>query len=169
MRHTLLPVALLAAFLLQGCSTVRVETDFDRAADFSRYRTYQWIEHEKHDDENPLMRDELIRSHVLGALDAQMAAKGYSRIDAGRPDFLVAYFFVTRNRVDVHHHYGYYWHTYPSVRRYREGTLIIDVVDPQQRQLVWRGWATGTLHRREQAREDIERSVIKMLDRFPPK
>jgi len=167
MRHTSFLTGLLAAALLQGCSAVRVETDFDRAADFSGHRTYRWIEHEKHDDENPLMRDALIRSHVRGAVDEELAAKGYSRIETGNPDFLVAYFFVTRNRVDVHRH-GYHWYPYTSVRRYKEGTLIIDIVDPRERQLIWRGWATGALRGREYARDDIERSVKKMFARYPP-
>jgi hypothetical protein len=54
------------------------------------------------------------------------------------------------------------------VHRYRRGTLVIDIVDPGQRQLVWRGWATGIFHDREEAEELVSEGVKKILRRFPP-
>lgn len=169
MRRASAIIFILAAALVQGCSGIRVESDFDRTADFAALKTYRWIEHEREDTDNKFMRDPLIRSHVRSAVDTALAAKGYTRIESGRPDFLVAYYFTARNRVDVTHYAGYYWYPHTSVYRYKEGTLIIDVVDPEKKQLIWRGWATGMLHGREYAYYEINNSVKAMLKRFPPK
>jgi hypothetical protein len=166
MRRISAIIFIISAALFQGCSGISVETDYDRAADFASLKTYRWIEHERDDTDNPLMRDPLIRSHVRTSIDTTLAAKGYRLIESGRPDFLVAYYFTARNRVDVT--YGY-WYPYPDVYRYKEGTLIIDIVDPEKKQLIWRGWATGVLHGREYAYEEIRDSVYYMMKRFPPK
>jgi hypothetical protein len=166
MRRTPAIILILAAALLQGCAGISIETDFDRTADFSSLKTYRWIEHEQDDEDNPLMRDPLIRSHVRSAVDTTLAAKGYRRLETGRPDFLVAYYFTARNMVDVT--YGY-WYPYSNVYHYREGTLVVDVVDPEKKQLIWRGWAIGMLHGREYAYDEINDSVDEMLRRFPPK
>lgn len=66
--------------------------------------------------------------------------------------------------------YGRYWmrtrtHVYP----YREGTLIIDLMNPKTNNLVWRGWATVELGMitREQTEEITNRVVAKIFRRFP--
>ena len=169
MRRTMITILMLSAALIQGCSGISVETDYDRTVDFASLRTYRWIEHEREDKENPFMRDPLIRSHVRSSVDAELAARGYTLLESGRPDFLVAYYFTARNRVDVTHYAGYYWYPHTSVYRYKEGTLIVDIVDPEKKQLIWRGWATGMLHGREYAYDEINDSVRAMLKRFPPK
>lgn len=166
MKRTPAIILILAAALVQGCAGISIETDFDRTVDFTALKTYRWIEHQRDDEDNQLMRDPLIRSHVRSAVDSALAAKGYRRLEAGRPDFLVAYYFTARNRVDVT--YGY-WYPYSDAYYYKEGTLVIDVVDPEKKQLTWRGWATGIMHGRQYAYDEIHDSVNGMLERFPPK
>ena len=162
-----LAAIVLSAALTTGCSTIQVESDYDRQVDFSKYTTYRWIPHVKGTEDNPLMRDPLIESHVRSAVDAELAGKGFRKIDEGHPDFLVAWYFTSRNRVDVTHYYGY-WHPYTDVYRYREGTLILDMVDRADKELIWRGWATGVLEERGKLNDQIKYSVRKLLDRFPP-
>jgi hypothetical protein len=114
------------------------------------------------------MKDPLIRSHVHSAVDAELAKKGLRKIDEGHPDVLLAYYFTTRNRMDVTHYYGY-WYPHTSVHRYKEGTLILDIVDREEKQLVWRGWASGALDNRENIHNQIAYSVEKLLRRYPPR
>ncbi|NIR68637.1 DUF4136 domain-containing protein, partial [candidate division KSB1 bacterium] len=65
---------------------------------------------------------------------------------------------VDVSRVD----YGY-WRGRPRGRvyrhRYKEGTLILDIVDPQLKQLVWRGWAVGVVGNVEESEKRINESV----------
>ena len=93
MRRSVLLLALASFALLTGCSTVQIETDYDRAADFSKYSTYRWILHTRDSEDNPMMRDQLIRSHIKNSVDAVMAQKGFVKIESGEPDFLIAYFY----------------------------------------------------------------------------
>jgi hypothetical protein len=59
---------------------------------------------------------------------------------------------------------GFNW----SVRQYREGTIIIDVVDRAKDQLVWRGWMTSRNRDGNFDEAEINRAVNQILARFPP-
>jgi len=167
MRTSAIILTLTAVVIFAGCSTVHIETDYDRQADFSKYKTYRWIPHTKGTGDNPLMNDPLIEGHVKSAVNAELAKKGFVKIEEGHPDFLVAYYFTARNRVDITNYYGY-WYPQTSVYRYKEGTLILDIVDREQKQLVWRGWASDVLEDRSRLNEQINDSVRKLLERYPP-
>jgi len=67
----LLAIAILAATALLA----EVKTDYDRTAEFSRYKTYSWG---KIHTQNPLWGDR-IRAAVASAL----AAKGWSEVESG--------------------------------------------------------------------------------------
>ncbi len=72
--------------------------------------------------------------------------------------------------------YGYdpYYDPYygsSTVREYVEATLVLDVVDAQTNQLIWRGWATDRLDhdpKPEAVSEYIQAAVGKILETFPP-
>ena len=167
MKRSAIILTLVSIIFMTGCSSISVETDYNRETDFSKYNTYRWIPHVKGTEANPLMNDPLIEGHVKNAVNAMMAINGFTRIEEGHPDFLVAYYFTARNRVDVTHHYGY-WYPHTSVYQYQEGTLIIDIVDRVDKQLIWRGWATGVLEDRSKIKSQVDYSVQKLLKRFPP-
>lgn len=51
------------------------------------------------------------------------------------------------------------------------GTLVIDVLDPSTRDLIWRGWAEGALLERggrSASQEELDAVVMNVLDAFPP-
>lgn len=113
------------------------------------------------------------------AVERELAVRGY-RKTSGEPDFLVATFAAGRERVDVrtvneYWRYRGYRGRWVSVTRvdvdhYTRGTVIIDIVDPARRELIWRGWAEDAV--RDPTPEKIERkineAVEKLLARFPP-
>jgi hypothetical protein len=77
----------------------------------------------------------------------------------------------------VNSYYGYGWTGVGvvardvSVRRYDEGTLIIDVASASSNQLVWRGTAQAEVSMSaptEQRRKKIYEATSKILERFPP-
>ena len=55
---------------------------------------------------------------------------------------------------------------------YTEGTLVIDLVDAEKKEMVWRGMGTGIVKRYKNP-EDAQRNIDKIVDRimqgFPPK
>jgi hypothetical protein len=167
-------IYLIAGILIlsAGCSSVQVRTDFDRGADFSAYRTYSWLPHRE--GRGGMMKSRMVRKHVISAVDRELAAMGFRKTGRERADLLVNYHIGSKAVVDVDlygYRYGRWGRRRPnavSVRRYRKGTLILDLVDRESKQLVWRGWATSALHGRENLAGDINRSVRKLLERFPP-
>lgn len=113
----------------------------------------------------------------MEVVDRHLAAKGYRRVESGEPDFLVDYHAAIEDRMSVATSYG--WHRPPENRpdpttevvHYREGTLILDVVDPGTGRQIWRGWAIDVVDdemRPEWLEAEVEKAVGKILERFPP-
>ncbi|HMA76061.1 MAG TPA: DUF4136 domain-containing protein [Candidatus Krumholzibacteriaceae bacterium] len=171
MKKFLIPAAVVL-FFLSSCSTIRVKTDFDRGADFSLYKTYRWIPENKIKPRNRMMKDELIRKHVHSAVEREMAKMGFIKAGRSKADLLITYYIGTKRKVDgTRYGYGGWrrFHNRPvSVRKYKEGTLILDFVDAGNKQLVWRGWASSVFHGRENSAEDIAESVERLLREYPP-
>jgi hypothetical protein len=59
----------------------------------------------------------------------------------------------------------------PTVSQYREGTLIIDVVDGRENELAWRGVVQGEMHEKRDAQERqqaVDKAIKEALKDFPP-
>ena len=61
--------------------------------------------------------------------------------------------------------------SHTTVRQYEQGTLLLDLIDPESKQLIWRG--TGQTRLRDlktpEEREARVREVVdRILERFPP-
>lgn len=80
--------------------------------------------------------------------------------------------FKNKTNVDVRGHgYGYWGHQAVDVRRYKEATLILDFVDPESGELVWRGWSISPVHADsspQEEQENIYRAVTEIPKRYPP-
>ena len=92
--------ALAALLACAGCATVNVTTDFDRAADFSRYHTFAFagghlIINGVADDGNTLVKDR-IRNAVVGV----MRARGFVET-SDHPDLAVGYWAGAHSRTEV--------------------------------------------------------------------
>ncbi len=175
--------ALSLLLLLAACaSTPRVATQADPSADFGRYRSFAFY--------TPLALEQhgyttITSNRVRAAVRAQMEARGYV-YDEASPDLWVnlnAYMqdktrVTTMPEVDYDYYYSYrargyvavpYWRDRTDVHQYTEGTLNIDLVDVQRKQLVWEGIAVGTVGRADPQRrgEQIDAAVAAMFARFP--
>ena len=69
--------------------------------------------------------------------------------------------------------YGYGWlPLYGSPGRQMAGTLVVDVLDGESHELLWRGSAEGALidtRRSDQRQETIDKIVREVLKEYPPK
>lgn len=163
-----------AALLLAGRAGAQSVTyDYDRAADFSRFRTYTWVR-------GANVRDELNHKRIMAAIDAQLASKGLVKADSGSsPDLLVAYHANFSNEVEVTGYSSGWGGTrwgpgqWGSARAQQitVGTLIVDLVDGKTRSLVWRGTATREIDTRaspEKRDRSINRAAEKLFKHYPP-
>jgi uncharacterized protein DUF4136 len=165
-----LPIAILMA--MSACSSsMQVNTDYDRTANFSALKTYSWREGTKLP--NPLMNDRLI-----AAVDAQLMAKGMQRVDSAG-DATVTYHAAASETMDVQTFStgGYYgcWGgcmgtTSTTVRPVTTGTLIVDIVETNSNKMLWRGTGSDTVTGDPQDSERKINEVVKrMFNNFPPK
>jgi hypothetical protein len=168
----ILPVCLILAAVF-GCSGVKVSTDYNNEFDFDRFKTYGWMATKPDLLRDPLVDTALLDRRVKRAVDDELAVMGYVRADAD-PDFLLSYHFGTESQVDVSS-CGYHYPESPrcwgqdvEAYTYAKGTLVLDVVEPDDLELVWRGYATGAIHDVERMEETIREAVKKVLAAFPP-
>jgi hypothetical protein len=155
-------------FLTVSCHTTSVKHDYDLEADFSNLKTYDWMP-----DPGVVMGlvqeaiegNTLLDKRIKSAVNDQLAAKGYQQ-KTDDPDFLVVYYVSVREKLkDWGNEYD------GRVRMLQEGTLILDVVDPEKDEVIWRGVASRTLEKNptpEKREENINNAVKKLLDKFPP-
>lgn len=165
---------------LAACSSVKVSSEWDKNAKFKSYKTYGWIQQAPGPDEAPAARDPRLREAVIQGVDQGLASKGLTKAAPDQtPDLLVAVHGWAINKIDVSA-YGYAYGpvTYGphpmlanpgglDVRQYREGTLLIDLVDTTTKLLVWRGTATDTFDPGAEAKT-VTRAIEKTLDQYPP-
>lgn len=160
-----------------GCSSLSVKHDYDREVDFTKYRNYGWMEKEMPGDE--LETNPLIKKRVHTAVDATLASKGYKLTPPDEADFVVVIHAAIKERMRIQDwgRYGWYdpwWGPYGGrvdVSYYEEGTLVIDIVDAREKELVWRGSGTGIVKayaHPEKMQKDLDRDVARILAPFPP-
>jgi hypothetical protein len=104
------------------------------------------------------------------AVERELAEKGLQRSAGRGADLVIRYHAGMREKVEIASDW-YGWkqrRRSVSAYRYREGTIVIDFVDPQLQQLVWRGWAIGVIDKPETAQHRIQEAVGKIMERYPP-
>ena len=179
MRSRVTVVAMMAAALLAtACAQMRVSSHVDRAQDFSGYRTFDWGPADALPAGDPrLERSPFFQDHIQGAIERQMAAKGFERAAVdGVPDLRIHFHAVIASRLDVDeldYQRGYCPGSdcRSGVSEYEEGTLVIDLIDARTNRLVWRGWAQdsveGVLDNEDRLVRKVEEGVRLMFDRLP--
>jgi hypothetical protein len=163
MRWIRLAPLLASLVLASACSSLRVATDWDHAYDFSPLQTYAWARTKDADAEGALV---FLDRRIRGAVNDELAARGYRAVESGG-DFLVLYSVKVRDRVDVTRYRGG-WYGSTSIDRYKEGTLMVGVVDRKRDEIVWTGYAEGIVSDSGQSEESIRAAVAKILEDFPP-
>lgn len=181
----------IITIFITGCSSLSLSTDYDDKIDFSSFKTYRWYE-EKDDDNKTSLKftNSIMDQRIRETIDQQLQLKNYSKTNTGAVDFLVNYSVVVEDQVDVRTYnnysgmypgYGYYgrgmsvgYGGSPEtvVTYYKQGTLIIDIINPETDQLMWRGAADGRLPKsanREESDVLVQKYVTKILSAFPPK
>ena len=181
MRNVYAGIALW--FFLQaiyGCApTVKVSIDYDRAADFSSYKTFAIIDAVGKGEVSELNGD-----RIMKAIKENMKKKGFTEAGA-EADLLVNTVTVVKNKTQVTattDYYGYggiyrpygYWgtsgHTTFNTYNYKDGSLIIDIVNNKTQKLLWQGIGNAEIDKMPGDPDQfIASTVKKIMDGFPPK
>ena len=168
------PILLAAALLVAvGCSTMTMNTDYDRTADFSKYKTFSMKEASK--PKNPVAR----RSAEY-AIGMALEGHGLKQVDDGGDLSIFGHFVVDQQvRFDTYGYgmvgwNGYAWGgagvTTATVIPY--GTIVVDLVDAKTKNLVWRGVVKDEISQDLYPEEREKRAIEiakKLFADFPPK
>jgi hypothetical protein len=168
--------------LLVGCSEkMRVQSDFDKEADFDRYKMWDWLPGDPGVTENLMIDDPSVRKRMEDAVDEGFRNIGYERT-SGAPDFFVKYFLgygdeINRRNIENYYAYLNYAVFIPQVTQsytevWETGTVILDVIDAENKKLVWRGTAETEVNPQAGPRENgpkLQKAIKMMLEKFPPK
>ncbi|MFH4966248.1 DUF4136 domain-containing protein [Gaetbulibacter sp. M235] len=168
---------LVLLVVLTSCDSVRVATDYDKNANFSNYKTFAFF---KTGIDKAEISD-LDKRRILRAIESELLAKGFTKSE--NPDLLISLFTKSNQRVDVYNNYWGYgswgWGGYgpgwgwgwnqPNVSTSTEGTLYIDLIDANKKELVWQGMGTGYLSRNMDKKEErIKEFVAEIMKKYPP-
>lgn len=124
---------------------------------------------------DPMLQNSITYRALHNDLVSNFQERGYV-IDSANPDFAVAAYASSRQRLDVtQYDYGYpYWRwrwwgpPVPEVTQYTEGTVVIDVVNPKTKELLWRGQGVASVSDDPQTyAKELARAVEKIVERFP--
>jgi hypothetical protein len=161
---------LLAVFTVSAIALAQeVKTDYDHHANFSQYHTYYW--------ERVKTTDPLWENRIREAVDHALQAKGWQRVDNGG-DIALTAVGSSHNEREYQTFYdgmgGWRWggfgETTTQVENYPVGSLVLDMYDAHNKQLVWRGVSSDSLSDNPEKNEKkLDKAVDKMLDHFPPK
>jgi hypothetical protein len=149
-----------------------VKTGYDRAANFSQYKTYSWAKVQTPD---PLWAD-----RIKAAVDAALAAKGWTQVESGGDISIVA-IEINRDHQTLNTYYddfgdGWGWRGFAGFGEsttpfdtYTVGRLVVDLFDAKTKNLAWRGVSSGMLSDKSDKNiENLNRGVPKLFQHFPP-
>ncbi len=177
---TVKAVSLAVAFaVLSWPAFASTKSDYDKEYDFSKLKTFDFkMQHRVAKD--PLGQNGLWERRIEQDLVADLQKQGFERSEHSTPDFLVAYYMGTKERVDTRYlGYGFPgrwgwrhrgWFGWPSgidvwEIPYTESTLVVDVIDARTNQLVWRGYDTDNIDLNK-SEKTIAKAVETLVERF---
>lgn len=178
---------LLMVLLITNFATAqKVNTDYDRAANFSSYHTYAWAE-------GTSAKNQLMDGRIRDSVDQQLTAKGLQKVtDPDKADLLVNYDAAVGqqtqlNTTGMDTWGGVGWGrmgmgpgmgmpmggmstSTTTVTNIPTGELVVSLGDTKTKKIVWRGASSSTLSDNPQKTTNtIQKAVAKMFAKYPPK
>lgn len=164
--------ASILLMMLSACtmSPYSVITDYDKDAQFDRYQTYYWsdeFQNSKNENADPLFYNSLTKKRLKKAIEKELAGRGYTQ-DAHNPDLLVDARVIVeqtneRNTVYQPYYYGYYPYSVPANAERKAGSVVIDLIDKERRQLIWQGYAPEVVEMDTKDKQAEIRSAVAMI------
>jgi len=167
----------LTLCLLVSASAVaqKVNTDWNRGTDFSKFKTYAW-------QKSPHPAKDFWDQRIVYGINQQLQAKGLQEVQSD-PDLWVVYTSHIQDQkqvVGTGYNYGpsWYWGPWwggPTTTTYttyitKEGTLVVELADARNHMLEWRGSVTDTIHDNSNKNiNQLDKAIAKLFKNYPPK
>lgn len=186
-RKTILAAIALCALALLAIGTAiaqDVRYNFDKKADFSKFKTYKWVEIKGAQKFN-----ELVDQAVKQAIEVQLAKKGLVKTDGENADVFIAYQGAITQEKEFNSYdtswgygpgwYGGGWYRAPSsswstgqTSTIYVGQIAVDIYDSAGKSLVWRGLASKTIDQKakpDKQQKNLNKAMEKLFKGYPPK
>jgi len=172
MKSTLkLGIIVLGLICVAACSPVKVYTEKNNFVEHKTYQTFAILNEVrgKAAFDSPIMEERLQHNIIAG-----MEKRGFE-YNADAPDLIIRYNTdVQQNQRTVYPNHGWgMWNPWmwgmpmaPEVRKYDQGEVIIDFIDPSVDRVIMRATAVGTVNNPDQKQKKINTAVEKILREF---
>lgn len=139
--------------------------------DFSKFHTYKWV-----NIEGGAHPNQIADAEIKQAIDGQLASKGMTKTDSDKADLFVGY----QVAVDQEKQ----WNAWGTGRGFgggmgtatqstiSVGSLVVDMYDPNTKQLVWTATATKAIDpssNQEKNQKNLDKAMQKLFKDYPPK
>ncbi len=145
MKKLLTVLGVLGSVLTVACSTMTTAVDYDHTINWSQFHTFQLAEGTK----DPVT---FVQKRIEDSITSTLTSKGWT-VASSNPDILVYTHVVLTNQkqwnaTSMGGGFGYRgWGGMGGMATATEtnipmGTLVVDLVNPKTKEMVWRGTAT---------------------------
>jgi uncharacterized protein YheU (UPF0270 family) len=173
---------LLFLFLFATPAPAKMATDFDPNLNFSKFKTFSFIGGVEQLVRMQLNPDEL-NNKIHRAVTRELTAKGLREVKLEEnPDLVVRYWADSQKDVNVAtntnwgvygpyfgYHWGFVYYSMDSSTTH-QGTLSIELIDAQARELAWRMFVSVKLIDTEPDKiwKTADSNIINAFKRYPP-
>jgi hypothetical protein len=159
-----------------------VRYNFDKSADFSKFKTYKWVP-----IKDASKVSDLADKQIKDAVDAELAKKGLTKVEGDDANLYVGYQAAVGEEKQFSSYstgYGYGpgwgggWYggmgtttTSGSTSTIYKGQLALDMYDSAGHDLAWRGVVSKTMDPKakpEKQQKNLAKAVEKLLKNYPP-
>src|SRR5215813_12201055 len=172
-------LSVVTLLLAMGSSLAQdVRYNFDKSADFSKFKTYKWVP-----IKDVSKVSDLVDKQIKEAIDAELATKGLTKVDGDDANLYIGYQPAVGTEKQFNSYstgwgYGPGWGggwyggmgststTYGQTSTIYVGQLVVDMYDPANKDLVWRGVASKSLDEKakpEKRQKNLTKAMKKLL------
>ena len=160
-----------SCFIVAGWAW-HVTSNYMPGTNFSQFHTFKWVT-----IPGGIHPNQIVDQEIKNAIVSQLTSKGLTETEADNADLYVGYQAAVGHEKE--------WNAFGTGGAWRfgggmasvtsstitSGTLVVDIYDQANKQLVWTGRATKTLNpsKNEQKNLDnLNKAVAKLMKNYPP-
>jgi Domain of unknown function (DUF4136) len=156
-------------FLAANVFAQKVQIESDQTVNFEQFRTFA-IREARLTSKNPSLNNELVKKQLDSDIERYASAKGLSPMPSGRPDLNLRYTLGSARGVETEAYPAGWrgWGTRVVRVPFAEGTLVIDLRNPQTHSLVWRAIVRTDQSDPNKIASKLNDMVKKAFSKYPP-
>jgi hypothetical protein len=176
MKFIQIIIALFIFISFSACSTMDISHDYDTTYNFSELKTYKW--HPKRREQKQV-KHRLVAKQIDEIIENLMTVRGMTKSDDEEVDFYINYQAAIDGKLKAQNYsvsvgyVGYggwmYGGSGTTITAYDEGTLVVDLIDAKNDELIFKGIAKVDMKEMKDDKvEMLDYILTEMFNGFPP-